>query len=345
MSKKFRIGTFNLLNLVAPNVKYYGSREYSQKNFKKKSEWIEAQLKRMNTDIIGFQEVFHESSLKEILSKSDKYKHYEIITANADGDSPRVALASRFPILKHERIYDFPLQLNLIDQEDDETEIPMQTQRFSRPVIKADIQIAPNFVVTVFVAHLKSKRPLFGRKSDRLDPSELAVAQLRSLYKRAAEACALRHLLIDHVKNSENPAILLGDLNDGGRSVTTTMITSDKPWMHRPPEIGYDEWHEIKRFSWASLFHNCKDIQARQSYQDMIYTHIHNGHYQCIDHIIVGNEFALGNHNRIGRILNVEAYNDHLIDETLSEDSIPVWQSDHGQLVATIELDKWKEFE
>ncbi|MFT5618929.1 MAG: hypothetical protein ACI85I_002164, partial [Arenicella sp.] len=45
------------------------------------------------------------------------------------------------------------------------------------------------------------------------------------------------------------------------------------------------------------------------------------------------------------RIVNVEAYNDHLIDETLSEDSIPVWQSDHGQLVATIELDKWKEFE
>ena len=343
MPRRFRIGTFNLFNLVKPNTFYYGKREYSQKNFKLKSDWIAEQLHRMNADIVGFQEIFHAEPLLDIFGRSQKYKHYELVTANANGKRPSVGLATRFPILKHEVIKEFPIQMNLIDEDDETTEIPLGIDAFSRPVIKAEVQVSPNLSVTVFVAHLKSKRPLYGQKSDRMSFTEKAMGEMRSLLKRSAEACALRTLLIQHVEESNSPAIVIGDLNDGSRSVSTNMIAGDRPWMRKPSDIPHDEWRKIKKKTWATLFHSCKDIQARQAYHDMHYTHIHNGHHECIDHIFVGNPFSSDNPHKVGRVINVQSFNDHLIDETLGDDGVPVWQSDHGQLTATIELDKEKD--
>jgi hypothetical protein len=40
----------------------------------------------------------------------------------------------------------------------------------------------------------------------------------------------------------------------------------------------------------------------------------------------------------IGRVGNVQVFNDHLIDETLSSERLPCWQSDHAQVVVSIEL-------
>jgi hypothetical protein len=40
----------------------------------------------------------------------------------------------------------------------------------------------------------------------------------------------------------------------------------------------------------------------------------------------------------IGYVEYVRCLTDHLIDETLSLDQIPAWQSDHGQVVATFRL-------
>ena len=39
-----------------------------------------------------------------------------------------------------------------------------------------------------------------------------------------------------------------------------------------------------------------------------------------------------------GYVEYVKVFNDHLIDETLSNEEVPVTQSDHGQVVATIRL-------
>ena len=59
MIKSLNIGTFNLLNLVNPNTRYYGKRIYSDSDFEKKVAWQAAQIDKMKADIIGFQEVFH----------------------------------------------------------------------------------------------------------------------------------------------------------------------------------------------------------------------------------------------------------------------------------------------
>lgn len=34
----------------------------------------------------------------------------------------------------------------------------------------------------------------------------------------------------------------------------------------------------------------------------------------------------------------VRTFNDHLLDETISEERIPNWQSDHAQVVVHIEM-------
>jgi predicted extracellular nuclease len=40
------------------------------------------------------------------------------------------------------------------------------------------------------------------------------------------------------------------------------------------------------------LLYNTKDIQARQSSGDFYYSHIYNGHYEGLDHILVSKHFA-----------------------------------------------------
>lgn len=89
---------------------------------------------------------------------------------------------------------------------------------------------------------------------------------------------------------------------------------------------------------WNYYLQNVKDIQARQSTRDIFYTFIHNGHYECLDHIMVSHHFVRTSPYHIGYVEYVRTFTDHLIDETLSLDQLPRWQSDHGQVIATMRL-------
>jgi hypothetical protein len=323
--KTFNVGSFNLLNLVLPEVEYYG-RKYSTQVYQQKKAWINHQLTQMNAEIIGFQELWHEQAMKEIISENQAYKDAEIITTSKGGTSPKVALLSKLPILKYQVFKHFPIQANL---DFEETIIPINS--FSRPVIAADIALTSDIQCTVFVAHLKSKRPIFPQNVDREDPIEIVKGTARALIRRAAEANALRIILIDKLKNRQHPVIALGDLNDGNLSVTTKMITGKPPWEKL--EL------ETKKKFWDVLLYSVKDIQARQSYGDYYYSHIHNGHYESLDHILLSEEFISTNRDRIAQVTYVSVLNDHLIDETLSDEDTKEWQSDHGQIVASFRLE------
>ena len=192
------------------------------------------------------------------------------------------------------------------------------------------MEIEPGKTITVFVAHLKSKRPSFPNDVDRHDPVELARASVRSLVRRSVEACGLREILVNHSEYNTRPVIIMGDLNDASLAVSTRVISGEPPMRYLK--------FEDKKKVWDVLFYHAKDIQARKSFHDFYYTHIHNGHYAALDHIMVNQELVDINPNSIGRVRNVSIFNDHLIDETLSEESIPHWQSDHGQVVAHIEF-------
>lgn len=329
MGKNYlKVGTFNLLNLALPGEPYY-NRKYRHDEFTRKVEWLSGQLNRMDADIVGFQEVFHKPALEQVLQASGQYENAEIVMGDRNGEGPAVALVSRFNVLEYTIVSEFPPAARL---EFKGTELPIT--EFSRPVLKTRLEIRPDLVVTVFVVHLKSKRPKVADNVDPHDPRERALGHARSLMIRAAETTALRHLLLDVLQGRDDPVIVMGDFNDGGDAVTSQIMAGSPPWRKLP--------NHVKQEIWDVLLYNVKDIQARQSYHDVYYTHLHNGHYGSLDHILVSQEFVRQNPRRLGYVEYVKVFNDHLIDETLSDDRVPLWESDHGQVVTTIQLERGK---
>jgi hypothetical protein len=69
---------------------------------------------------------------------------------------PSVALASQYPIIEKENIVDFPKEGILYF--DGGAGLPIT--KFSRPVLRCVVQIPTGHKVTIFVMHLKSKRPI-----------------------------------------------------------------------------------------------------------------------------------------------------------------------------------------
>lgn len=324
-SNELKIATFNALNLVLPNQYYYSRKVYTDEEFAQKKDWINNQLTNMQADIVGFQEIFHQQALVEVIKDNPFYNKGKthLVAGDANGDGPSVALISKFPIIDYAFIEDLPEKLEI-----DGVEIPFA--KFSRPVLKARIRLNDGIDAVVFVAHLKSKRPVFADGADVEDPVELAKAQACSLMVRAAEAFGLRTLMMAELQDRDCPVILMGDFNDTHTAVTTQLISGETPFRFLPLDK--------KLRQWDVLLYHVKDIQARLSYTDTYYTHIHNGHHESLDHIMVSQELVAENPKNIGRVGSVRVFNDHLVDSTLSNDRIPVWQSDHAQVVASIEM-------
>jgi predicted extracellular nuclease len=321
----FKIGTFNLYNLVLPNTPYHNRQIYTPEEYQKKMQWVSSQLVRMGADIVGFQEVFHAAALTEALKLSQLYEQGELILANPTGQNPVVGLVSNFPIISWEVFSQFPVSARL---EVDGMELPFN--RFSHPILAAKIAIKNNLICRIFVVHLKSKRPIFPDGVNFNSPLERAKGQALSLLLRAAEATAFRHILLEILKDKDEPVIVMGDINDGSLAVTSQIITGDIPRKNQR--------FEKKQDLWDILLYVAKDIQERQSFSDHYYTHIHNGHYESLDHIMVSQEWVAQNPANIGRVTYVSVFNDHLLDDTLAEETIPNWQSDHGQVVVSLNV-------
>jgi len=313
-----------VFNLALPGVVYYGDRSYTPDDYRKKQVWINEQLNRMKADIVGFQEVFHEQALKEVLAGQDNLGEHVVMSARK-GESPAVALATRFPVLEYRVFEEFP-SAAVLDIEG----IAIPLTHFSRPILSVRLNLYDQVDCSVYVVHLKSKRPVMPEGVDRSDPVERAKGQARALIMRAAEATALRMILMETLRGTNHPVMLIGDVNDTGLSVTSRILSGEPP--------GRDFKPDQKQRIWDTLLYPVKDIQGRRSYGDFYFTHIHDGHYESLDHIMVSQEFVAENPRAIGRVTYVSVLNDHLIDESLSRDEVEVWQSDHGQVVATIDL-------
>ncbi len=325
---KFRVGTFNLNNLALPEFQFYHDEGYSPDEFRRKRRWTAQQLDRMNADIVGFQEIFQKDALQQVLSTSTTARQHTLIMADGIGRGPGVALSTSFPVSNHRVYIEFPKE-SWLSVDAEKAHIPLTS--FSHPVLSVDVELPNRMKCTIFVVHLKSKRPMIARDVDRSDPVELAKGQARSLIRRAAEATALRFILMEKLRDRRYPVIVMGDVNDNHTAVTTQLVSGQPPW---------ECWPFRKKVPvWDTLLYQVKDIQARLGYGDHYYTHIHNGHYDSLDHIMVSEEFAPRNRNRIGQVIYVSVYNDHLFDQTLLDDHIARWKSDHGQVVTTIQLD------
>jgi predicted extracellular nuclease len=336
---KFSVATFNVENLITPNRPIYDALRprFNVQEYPLKISWIKNQLLKINADIVGFQEIFEEQALRDCLVGTP-FEKWHLFVANPTGTKPVNAILSRFPILTAEVIEDIPFVFDFFDENAlaanlENKSILIPINRFSRGVLMAEIQLAPNISMLICVVHLKSKRPTLpeGISPDRASYVDAAKGKIRSLIRRGIESVGIREILSQQItKDETKPIVILGDLNDNDTAVTSQAILGEAPFHHLPVE------EKINR--WKHVFQNSKDVQARKSIENYHYTYIHNGHYESLDNIFISNHFAELNSKKIGRIIDVRLYNDHIIDKTISFDRKPFYVSDHGQVVANIEL-------
>ena len=191
---RFTIASFNVKNLIEAQQEYYRFEEYTPEEYAWKRAWLADQLLTMNADIVCFQEIFTENSLRDLIIETDelglaaneavipdrtkRYARKAIFRKLAfepyteaslafapnsfDGGPgqrrPGVAILSRYGFEgTPEIIQDLPEPLNVPFSDLDGSDGgTYQIKRLSRPILKVRIPIGDQ-VVTVFNCHLKSK--------------------------------------------------------------------------------------------------------------------------------------------------------------------------------------------
>ncbi len=192
---RFTIASFNVKNLIGADKEYYKFQSYTPEEYAWKVDWMADQLLSMDADVIGFQEVFEESALRDVLREAEQrgdalnaavipgqekryhrkaiftklgfsgYKDAALAYAPNINDAavpgqrrPGVAILSRFGFSSTpEVIQDLmdPVKVPL-KALGGETAGHVEIKRLSRPILKAKVPIDGKNV-TVFTCHLKSK--------------------------------------------------------------------------------------------------------------------------------------------------------------------------------------------
>ena len=316
MQQEIRFATFNAFNLAPAGAKLYDNLlPYTEEEFEAKIDWTARQIDLLDADVIGFQEIFSQAALKLALSRTRNYRNafhvgfdLEVgaVQAGAERLTPGVALVSRLPLAEPGVAHGlFPAGIAMPPGSRD-------ADRFARPVVHAQVIVAPDVIVDVVVVHLKSKRPDY-RTGDTGDDAQLyALACLRSLVRRGTEAVALRVLLSHLRRDNQRARVVLGDFNDVADAVTTGIVLGTGASADR-------------------LF-DAYQLQRRQDHLRHVgFSSLHDGHYTTIDHILVSEQFNAALPNAIGEVVDVVYLNDHLVLE------LPA-ASDHGQVLARIRL-------
>jgi endonuclease/exonuclease/phosphatase family metal-dependent hydrolase len=199
-AQTFRIGSFNVKNLIGPEKEYYRFESYTAEEHAWKEDWLADQLLSMNADVVCFQEIFEEDALRHVVTETDvrglalnkatiptrskSYARKAIFDKLAYAPYPETALAfapnasdgepgQRRPGLAILSRLGFVGQPQVIQILPKPVEIAFQdltgedagfyrVSRLSRPVLKARVQLGGH-VVTIFNCHLKSKLGEFPR--------------------------------------------------------------------------------------------------------------------------------------------------------------------------------------
>jgi len=319
MQQEIRFATFNVCNLAPAGVKLYDNLEpLRPAQYEAKAEWTARQIDLLGADVIGFQEIFSQAALRDVLSRTRYYRDatlagYDAMDA-AGRMLPTVALVSRLPLAGAGVAWtNFPAGVSVPA---DSHAADDNACRFARAPLHVQVHLPGGQLTDVVVVHLKSRRPDY-RHGEGSDAAH-ALANLRSLQRRGAEAVALR-VLASELGHSGRPRIVLGDFNDIANAVTTSIVMG----AGAPCEPGMEM---------RARLYDANAIQLRQdALRHVGYTNIHDSAYMTIDHILVSEHFHAASPRAIGVVQEVSCLNDHLLL------GLP-HASDHGQVLARIKL-------
>jgi predicted extracellular nuclease len=322
-----QVASANLLNLALPRRVFYANQEpYSEAEYERKTSWLAGMLARLEADVIGVQEVWDEAALKAAVARAGLRRHTVQVPGAEHGASgtPRVGLVTRLEVEQLLSLPDFaPSEVVALPEIG-------PVARFERPVLRARLRLPTGERLHVLVVHLKSKRPKYLQDADgnvvedRDDPAVTARATMRALLQRAAEAAALRRVVVEITGRDGNhqgePLVLLGDMNDGAHAVTTQMIAANLA-------VAYDRAARD-----VALYHALDVATEPALRRDHFYSHVHQGWPELLDQIWVSEELVATSKFALGDIRRVEVFNDHL------HESRERWRSDHGFVRALVRL-------
>ncbi|WP_127996212.1 endonuclease/exonuclease/phosphatase family protein [Piscinibacter defluvii] len=327
------IATFNLYNFNEPGLRLYGDRDgWSAEQHALKTAWTARMLRLLESDLVGFQELWHAASLARAVQQAGLEATHELIVPPGT-DGRRIVCAALLRrglrVGEPEWIADFPPALRLAAGGDDaqSPEIAVSIDGFSRPVLHLRIQPRDDEPeVHVFVCHFKSKAPskVYYEPWYRADPARYgkhanALGAALATIRRTAEAAALRVMLTELMKDNDTPVIVLGDINDAQLSNTANILTEQPRYLFSDATGGSD----------VALY-TAQTLQEFRDTRDVYYTHVHEGVRESLDHILVSQEFY--DHSRKRRWLfdGMTVDNDHLN----REDHEAEGSNDHGLIRA-----------
>ncbi len=343
--------TFNLLNLQVPggltyqNTPAFSDDEEGRAAYRKKIKWTGEQIKRLDAEVIAFQELWSRQALIDAFDEVGLGGDYDIVARDAPGRGrPQVALAVRKGRQGQSQLQDgahwiekFPATFKfeqLRETDGAQEEITLTITEFSRPVLHAVVQAEGTNPtpppISVYVAHLKSKGPArlsFAEpRPDVLEHHAQVTKSAVSHIRRVMEAGAMRVMLNAKMKSEDedsiSPVVVLGDLNDDTLSVTTELL-SDQP-TYRMVEKSRAGLSSDK-----GLF-SAERLQQYRSARHVYYTHVYRHKRESLDHILVSEEFYDHSRKRLWSFRELEVYNDHLNRDSAKLEGA----SDHGQVRA-----------
>jgi hypothetical protein len=309
-------GTFNLYNLNLPGKPIYTDRDgWSAEEYDRKIRWTGDMLRCLSPDVIGFQELWHADALAAAFAAAGTGDAYDLLVPpHVDGREIVCAAAVRKGLVASEPrwIADFPDGFRLESAGDDPQSpaIAVALKGFSRPVLHVQVRPHPDRpAIHVYVCHFKSKAPAkvyqepwYEADKPTYAPHATAIGSALSTIRRTAEATALRWIVTQLIRQTDEPVVVLGDLNDGQHSNTLNIITAQPNYLKpfsRP--YGAD----------AALY-SAQALQQLQSLTDVYYTHVHQQARESLDHVLVSEQFYDGSRKHIWGFDELTIENDHL---------------------------------
>lgn len=343
--------TVNLFNLQVPGgITYNDEPQFAdnaegRESYENQVSWMANRVALLDADVLGFQELWAAEALENVFAKAGLGADYDLIARDAPGrGQPQVALAIRKDRHGESTLLDgadwiasFPdtFKFEGLREEDGASEeITITIDKFSRPVLRAQIQPQGRNpkppVVNLFVAHLKSKGPA---RLSFAAPRPIALQEHSAITKsavshvrRVMEAGALRALLDPLMKEEDDddlsPVVVMGDLNDSVTSVTNELLSNQ-------PSYRVIEKSTAGGRSDKGLY-SAERLQQLRSQRDVYYSYIYKNKLESLDHVMVSEEFYDHSRKRQWSFRETEVFNDHLNRKAFKKDGAP----DHGQIKA-----------
>ena len=66
------VASFNVKNLIGADKEYYRFQSYTPEEYAWKKDWLADQILSLDADVIGFQEIFEEEPLREVIAEADR---------------------------------------------------------------------------------------------------------------------------------------------------------------------------------------------------------------------------------------------------------------------------------